>query len=559
MDVNKGGIVQDDKTLSNEEAELKAAIDAVLLSTARKKLVIAGPGTGKTTLFKELLIRAPGDPDQRIVLTFINNLKNDLERDLAGLAKVYTLHTYCIGLLYRYPSLRTGLSSEFSVCPGLASLVADDWEYINGSNSPKFVGEMRDLREENHLSFFLERGNYYDSVDFDDSVYRAYVGFTYGKAQPREYDLVLIDEYQDFNRLEAGIVDILGKNNPIIVAGDDDQALYSQLRDANCDFIRSLKNGGEYKVFELPFCMRCPKVIVDAVNDVLTMARTIHKLEGRIDKPYKYFPPAKGPDSAKYPTIANVETSSQRKKVNYMGRFISRQIKLIPRDEIATANKNGYPAVLVIVAKPYRDQIIDYLKSAGFEVETRSEPDNNLNRELALSMLKQNQDSNLGWRIILENDKPSFLPAAIKATADGKIQLVNEVPIDYRNTVLAEVEAYYPPEEKVGSEETEQTSPNTLPVVRVTSYEGSKGMSAQHVFMVGLHNGEIPYDPSKIKDLEICKFIVGLTRTRKKCTLMHTRYFGNERKFPSSFISWIAGGHLELIKVNKEYWDSQDQ
>jgi hypothetical protein len=44
--------VQEGKELTNEEAELEAAFDAVLLSTASKKLVIAGPGIGKTTLFK---------------------------------------------------------------------------------------------------------------------------------------------------------------------------------------------------------------------------------------------------------------------------------------------------------------------------------------------------------------------------------------------------------------------------------------------------------------------------------------------------------------------------
>ena len=36
----------------DEEAELRAAIEAVLSSPSDKKLVIAGPGTGKTTLFK---------------------------------------------------------------------------------------------------------------------------------------------------------------------------------------------------------------------------------------------------------------------------------------------------------------------------------------------------------------------------------------------------------------------------------------------------------------------------------------------------------------------------
>jgi superfamily I DNA/RNA helicase len=35
---------------SAEEAELRDAIEAVLSSPSKKKLVTAGPGTGKTTL-----------------------------------------------------------------------------------------------------------------------------------------------------------------------------------------------------------------------------------------------------------------------------------------------------------------------------------------------------------------------------------------------------------------------------------------------------------------------------------------------------------------------------
>ena len=69
-----------DNQENQEEAELKTAIESVLNSTSSKKLVVAGPGTGKTTLFKQLLELETGDPNQRIVLTFINNLKDDLEK-----------------------------------------------------------------------------------------------------------------------------------------------------------------------------------------------------------------------------------------------------------------------------------------------------------------------------------------------------------------------------------------------------------------------------------------------------------------------------------------------
>ena len=60
----------------------------------------------------------------------------DLKDDLAGLAEVFTLHSYCLGLLHFDETLRAPLSSHFRCCPGLASLIARDWEYIEGSKAP---------------------------------------------------------------------------------------------------------------------------------------------------------------------------------------------------------------------------------------------------------------------------------------------------------------------------------------------------------------------------------------------------------------------------------------
>src|SRR5260370_15393741 len=87
------------------------------------------------------------------------------------------------------------------------------------------------------------------------------------------------------------------------------------------------------------------------------------------------------------------------------------------------------------------------------------------------------------------------------------------------------------------------------PPIKITSFEGAKGLSAQHLFIAGLHNGEIPRDPANIQDLEICKFVVGLTRTRKRCHLIHTRRFAQNIKHPSVFISWISDKCFERIEV----------
>jgi hypothetical protein len=73
--------------------ELKEAIERILQSPSRKKLVVAGPGTGKTTLFRALLELGSGSQKTRLVLTFINNLKKDLEKSLSDLARIYKIVT----------------------------------------------------------------------------------------------------------------------------------------------------------------------------------------------------------------------------------------------------------------------------------------------------------------------------------------------------------------------------------------------------------------------------------------------------------------------------------
>src|SRR5882672_11326335 len=106
--------------------ELKAAVGKILESKSRKKLVVAGPGAGKTWLFRELLKIASGKQDTRLVVTFIKNLRVDLERSLGNDARVFTLHAYCQHLLYGNAALRNCLTRNFKCYPKLLSLIKTD-------------------------------------------------------------------------------------------------------------------------------------------------------------------------------------------------------------------------------------------------------------------------------------------------------------------------------------------------------------------------------------------------------------------------------------------------
>lgn len=80
-------------TRSTEELEeakqrRQQTSDDLANSDARKKLVVAGPGTGKTHNFKRVLDRSAGG----LAITFIRALAEDLGRDLGDLAQVNTFH-----------------------------------------------------------------------------------------------------------------------------------------------------------------------------------------------------------------------------------------------------------------------------------------------------------------------------------------------------------------------------------------------------------------------------------------------------------------------------------
>jgi len=537
------------------EEELRRAVNRILASGAPKKLIVAGPGTGKTTLFRKLLEQTRSGDRNNLVLTFINNLKDELHEKLSDIAQVSTFHGYCHFLLRRDPYLRTGLSDEFHYFPSLASLIKTDWELLHGGEAPRFVGAMRALEEGPHTEFYIKRSDYYDAVEFDDSVFRVYKRLAEDPSRVPRYELVVVDEFQDFNALEAALIDLLARHSPIVIVGDDDQALYSQLRGSSHEYIRGLYHRGDYECLELPFCMRSPEVIVAAFDDILRRARTIGRLEGRIDKPFRYYPPRKAADSKRYPKISVFETSVQSKPANYIGRCIETMLPSIPAEEIRESRREGFPTVLIIGPIHFLRQIGPYLREKGWAVDFREEPTPvKVRRQDGLCILAQDEGANLGWRVVLEADRPAFFEGVLRTALAGENSLVILVPDAYRETTLKEAKEL-PDAEPTAAEEAQPTAEDeTRPRIKLTSFEGSKGLSAQHVFIVGLQEGELPRDAKNPTDLEICRLLVALTRTRKQCSIAYTKMFSGKRKRASLFLSWVGAERKRHIRVTADTW-----
>ncbi len=245
----------------------------------------------------------------------------------------------------------------------------------------------------------------------------------------------------------------------------------------------------------------------------------------------------------------------QREKANYFGRYIERAINNISEDEIKQASAKGEPAVLIIGSKPYLPQVAKYLASQGIEVEVKQGGELRLEKSEGFEILSEDPGSNLGWRIMLEFESIKSATAGIQEADKKKVRLVDVLPPEMKDRILAEARTWSDEKQKAAKESNGSERPGKEQLrIKLTSFEGAKGLSAQHVFILGIHEGELPRDAKNIQDIEICRLLVGLTRTKKKCSLLLTRSFANKDKNPSVFLRWIKKDRFQIIKVDASYW-----
>jgi len=571
--------------LKKQEAERTASTDRILNSVHPRKVIVSGPGTGKTYTFKEVLKTKTGDC---LALTFINNLARKLEEELGDLVKVCTFHSFCKEMLHKIS--KEDLSNQFILFPYLEAIIKSDMLIMfNEKRNFSRSFQKLDLPDKN-IDFFIHRSSYYDAVSFDDSVYRVMEYFKYNPEQIPKYEQIVVDEYQDFNRLEVEFLDILTEKNHMLIVGDDDQALYGMLKSASADYIREKFNDPNYEHFCLPFCSRCPLVITYAIEAILAEAKKKGKLSKRIDKIYKCYLPDKWCDSKQYPKIVYAQCSTQSKKVPYIARFIEKEIDEFSADEIKAANVKGDYTVLIAGSGHYLKQVQNYFKGVGkYKLFLRKDSGYNESFKMVDGykiLLKNGEDSNLGWRVLLEFDKIKNTKTLLeKTTDDPNLLLINILNADYvkkhkaimvilrnlienkpisasqqkiiESTMGMLVENIKDELEKEDAEKydnSEEVSENEISIV-FSTYVGCKGLSAGYVFIIGLDEESLPRHNSSPTNIEICNFIVALTRTIKKCYLVSTFRFSGKPRKPSIFIDWIDKRRLELVEVKKTYFE----
>ena len=540
------------------KARRKGCVENILNSRSRKKIVVAGPGTGKTYLFKEVL----GNKANLLTLTFINSLVDDLSIELNGLSEVRTLHGFARSILSRL------LKREVKIFPRLSKVIQQDASILMGKEID-FDKIFHNRDDENqHIEFYRKRKTYYDNYyGYSDIVFAAVKYFESNPDKVPEYDQVVVDEFQDFNKLEVSLIDLLASKNPVLLVGDDDQALYP-FKSASPEHIRRRQcdSNLEYESFNLPFCSRCTRVIVEAANDIIEAARKAGFLNNRVPKPFEYFE-EREKDTA----------SDTNRKILYSQKFY-RQIPWFIEEQVNKILKDVQCKFSVLIISPTKTQarlISEALKGKGFEnVEYLERRGEDLNLLDGLKILLEDDKSNLGWRIVsgfllnetelkcllIETNKNNtkniheIVGANCRTRAKEMIKILKKIQdnkfIDENSLQIVKQIGFDPCEmikealkrelitgsQKIGSHGIRKIA------MKVTTIASSKGLDEDYVFITHFDDRYFIRNKNKtISDHDICSFLVALTRARKKVFLV-----SSQNKEPI-FLNWIKEERIERV------------
>ncbi len=293
-------------------------------------LVLAGPGTGKTTAIVEAvadrIARRGIDPGRVLVLTFSRKAAEELrERITLRLGRTtseplaLTFHSYAYALVRREfvlagdepPTLLSGPEQLLEVRRLLRGEAADGglrWpEQLRPALGTRgFAAELRDfllraaergmdgralaaLGRQRGRDDWVAAGRFLDSyaARFDLAPVPAYdyaeivriAGALLGRAAIRErerqaYDVVLVDEYQDTDPAQEDLLHALaGDGRELIAVGDPDQSIYG-FRGADVDALRRFPaafrapDGQAARVIALRTCRRSGGVLLAASRRV---------------------------------------------------------------------------------------------------------------------------------------------------------------------------------------------------------------------------------------------------------------------------------------------------
>jgi DNA helicase-2/ATP-dependent DNA helicase PcrA len=295
-----------DLTGLNEMQEL------AVTTTEGAVMVMAGAGSGKTKVLTHriaYLIETLGiNPYNILAVTFTNKAAREMKERVAKLVScsvnnlwISTFHSFCARFLRKEIKVLGKYNSNFIIIDDDDStkILKEEMKDKDFSLTHKEAMSLISLAKNDeslpNMSSF-ERGeferiyNLYQDrlvkdnlLDFDDLIsLTVYILEEYLPIREKYaalFDYIMIDEFQDTNKLQYKLVNLLTNSNKnIFIVGDINQSIYS-FRGARVGNVSSFKDLYNPKVIKLEQNYRSTSMILNIANDIISKNNSFVKMQ----------------------------------------------------------------------------------------------------------------------------------------------------------------------------------------------------------------------------------------------------------------------------------------
>ncbi len=278
-------------------------------------LVLAGAGSGKTSVLTNriayLVNEKKVSPYHILAITFTNKAAGEMKERVSALVDydvskmaIGTFHSICARFL-RHDAQLLGYQSHFTIydtddSTALIKKIMQDSNANMGQLTPKYVRHVistiknsssdaspKEVIEDIAKDFSPQLTMLYrayndalyqeNAMDFDDLLLNM-LRLLQENKDAREYyterfQYVLVDEYQDTNRVQYELVKLISeKHGNLFVVGDDDQSIYAWRGADVRNILNFEKDFKKAKVIKLEQNYRSHQRILDVANAVIRKA-----------------------------------------------------------------------------------------------------------------------------------------------------------------------------------------------------------------------------------------------------------------------------------------------
>ena len=598
-------------------------------------MVLAGPGSGKTRVITyriaNMIINNNIPPARILAISFTKNSSMEMKNRAMQICKDNRIDKVTFGTFHAvfYKILRyfgrydmnsildektkrntiKGILKNLKVENGeddeTVGQVINEISFLKNELMDKQDFESEILTKDEFINTYNMYEEYKEQVkkiDFDDMLLRTYYLLSQNKQAlemvRQVYKYILVDEFQDINRVQFEVLKLMANpNNNIFVVGDEDQSIYG-FRGARPDFLLQFEEyftGTEKILLDMNY--RSKKEIIDVSN------KLIEKNLSRYDKTIKcyqgegarvnYITPKDSEDEAiqigkeileeikkdyvEYSDFAVIYRTNIQSRA-LVDVFMDMRIPFTIKDSVVTIYDHwaardilSYLKIAVrkhtnedwirIINKPFRyisrDHLSQIKEDKDFvnalitkcnlhpkQVKTINDLD------IDISYLKHQcpQDAISYIRTTLDYDK-YILDYCVnrKIKTNGLIEILNEIESSASN--FESIEEYLDHIEKVKEELEQNQHKKELDGVVFTTMHSAKGLEFRYVYIIGINEGTIPHEKSydidddekKAEQIEEERRLmyVGMTRAEESLTLSSPINKYGKKAFKSRFLDDI--------------------